>query len=336
MRIGIVVPAYNAAPWIGDAIASVIAQKFRDWRMVVVDDGSTDPTGDVVGSFGDPRVRLVRQPNAGVSIARNRGLAELCRESPDAPVGGGTVVHLPLPLPDAGKRDALLFLDADDRLAPDALSRLVTALDRAPDAVAAAGAFAFEGLPDVRDPPSGDLLERLLVRNLFANGGHLLLRCSDVLAAGGFCPGLAFGEDWEFWIRLALRGTFATAPERRPVLYVRQHQQGAYRRLATDPAAFEPCMQAIFGNLLLLARFGPQRLAAIRRHTESENQWIIGRELIRHGRSGEGIAWLRRSVLTHPMPKRAALLAAAYSLPLLPPTLRGPFRPYRWRTKCNA
>jgi glycosyltransferase involved in cell wall biosynthesis len=312
MRIGIVVPAYNAAPWIGDAIASVIAQTFRAWRMVVVDDGSTDLTGDVAGSFGDPRVQLVRQPNAGVSIARNRGLAELY---------------------DAA---ALLILDADDRLAPDALSRLVTALDRAPDAVAAAGAFAFEGSSRVRAPPSGDLLERLLVRNLFANGGHLLLRRTDVLAAGGFCPGLAFGEDWEFWIRLALRGTFAAAPERRPVLYVRQHQQGAYRRLATDPAAFEPCMQAIFGNPLLLARFGPQRLAAIRRRTESENQWIIGRELIRHGRYSEGIAWLRRSVLTHPVPKRAALLAAAYSLPLLPPTLRGPFRPYRWRTKCNA
>ena len=76
MRIGIVTPAYNAAPWIGDAIASVIAQTHDDWAMVVVDDGSTDATADVVARVADPRMRLIRQPNAGVSAARNRGMAE--------------------------------------------------------------------------------------------------------------------------------------------------------------------------------------------------------------------------------------------------------------------
>ena len=90
MRIGIVVPAYNAAPWIGDAIASVIAQTHRDWTLVVVDDGSTDGTAQVVEGFGDPAYDLVRQANAGVSAARNRGVAELCgiRPRPPAPPKG--------------------------------------------------------------------------------------------------------------------------------------------------------------------------------------------------------------------------------------------------------
>src|ERR1700722_2885128 len=217
---------------------------------------------------------------------------------------------------------ALLFLDADDWLAPDALARLVAALEASPDAAAATGACAFDGSTGALRPPSGDILERLLVRNLFANGGLILFRSAAVQAAGGFRPGLAYGEDWEFCIRIALLGPVVVTPGPKPLLFVRQHPEGAYRRLACDPAAF-------VGNPDLIARFGPQRLAAIRRRTEAENHWIIGREVIRHGSNVEGRAWLRRSVRAAPTLKRAGLLAAAHVLPLLPTALRAPFRPYR-------
>ena len=289
MDIGVVIPAYNAASWIGGAVASVLAQTHREWSLVVIDDGSTDGTGDVLADFDDPRIALIRQTNAGVSAARNRGTAEL--------VAGNA---------------ALLFLDADDWLAPDTFSRLAAALAASPQAVAAVAPYAFVGSRSVRRPPSGCLLRRLLVGNLFANGGHLLLRCEAVRRAGGFMPGIAYGEDWEFWIRIALQGPFTATQGRAPVLFVRQNAAGAYRRLAADPSAFAPCMDAIFTNPALLARFGPQRLAAIRRRTEAENDWIIGRELIRHGKGAQGRAWLRHSVRASPTPRRAALLAAAH------------------------
>jgi glycosyltransferase involved in cell wall biosynthesis len=303
VRIGVVIPAYNAVAWVGDAIASLLAQTHADWTLVAVDDGSADGTSQVVAGFASSRIRLIRQANAGVSAARNTGVRAL----------GGTC-------------DALLFLDADDGLAGDALARLAAALDAAPDAVAASGPYKL-GVR-VRTPPSGDILRRLLVRNLFANGGHLLLRRAAVDAAGDFVPGMAYGEDWEFWIRIALQGRFAAARGSAPVLFVRQHADGAYRRLAADPASFAPCIGAIYGNPTLLARFCPNRLAAIRRQTEAENQWIAGRELIRQGRRRDGRVLLRRSVRAHPTPKRMALLAAAGLLPLLPPRLRGPFLPY--------
>jgi glycosyltransferase involved in cell wall biosynthesis len=285
----------------------VLAQTHGDWALVVVDDGSTDATAAVAAQFTDPRIRLIRQTNAGVASARNRGIAEL---------RGG------------GRGHAILFLDADDWLAPDALSRLAAALDATPSAVAASGAYTFVGTATIRRPPSGDILQRLLVRNLFANGGHLLIRTEALQASEGFVAGLAYGEDWEFCIRIALQGPIAAAPGRAPVLFVRQHSGSAYQRLATDPAAFIPCMDAIFANPALLARFGAPRLAAIRRRTEAENHWIIGRELIRHGRAGEGRAWLRRSLRAAPSPKRAAMLAATHALALLPREWRGPFRPY--------
>ncbi len=321
MRTGVVIAAYNAAPWVGDAIASVLAQTHRDWRLVVVDDGSTDATCDVVATFSDPRIRSFRQLNAGVSAARNAGMRALgCTTQ--------VVSQFAAEIRGEGRCPALLFLDADDWLAPDALSRLAAALGEAPGAVAASGPYAFAGSHRVRRPPSGDIVKRLLVRNPFANGGHLLLRTAAVYAAGGFLPGIAYGEDWELWIRIALQGSLATTRGRAPVLFVRQHAGGAYHRLAADPAAFAPCMDAIFGNPVLCARFGAAKLAAICRRTEAENEWIIGRELIRHGKAAEGRAWLRHSIGASPTPKRAVLLAAAHMLPLLPPGLRGPFRPY--------
>jgi glycosyltransferase involved in cell wall biosynthesis len=314
MRIGIVMPAWNVAPWIGDAIASVVVQSHRDWTMVVVDDGSTDATEAVVAAFPDPRIRLVGQTNSGVSAARNRGMALLDTE-------------------------ALLFLDADDWLAPDALGRLAHALETSPRAVAASGTFTFASTAGpasrAHHPPCGDILAQLLIRNCFANGGHLLLRRPPVDVAGGFHTGITYGEDWEYWIRIALLGPFASDTARRsPLLFVRQRPGGAYHRLAADPTAFAPCMEAIFTNPALIARFGATQLSAIRRRTDAENAWIIGRELIRHDRATEGRSWLHRSIRAHPSTKRAILLAAAYALPILPLQLRGPFQPYR--VTCRA
>jgi hypothetical protein len=129
-------------------------------------------------------------------------------------------------------------------------------------------------------------------------------------------------------VRLALRGRFAVVPGPAPLLYVRQRRGSAYLRMATEPACFAACMDAIFGNEALVARFGPARCAALRERSEAENRWIIGREMIRHGRWAEGRHWLARSVAGKPSPRRLALLAAAHLLPLLPPQRRGPFRPY--------
>ena len=306
MRIGIVTPAFNVAPWIGDALRSVMAQSHRDWRMVVVDDGSADATAAVVAGFDDSRLQLIRQANAGVAAARNRALTAV-----------------------AG--DALLFLDADDWLAPGTLARLDAALAASADAVVAAACPAAfvpadaSGVREILRPPVGDLLEPLLERNLFANGGHVLVRRTAVAAVGGFRAELAYGEDWAFWVRLALLGRFASTGGA-PGLFVRQRPDSACRRLSHQPAAFTPCLDAIFGDPALAARFG-SRLPALRQRAEAERDWIVGRELIRHARP-EGLAWLRRSAAAKPSARRLALLAAALALKLLPSSRRGPFTPY--------
>jgi hypothetical protein len=311
--VSVLTPAFDVARFIGAALDSVLAQTTRDWEMVVVDDGSQDGTAAVVSSRRDPRIRLIRQENAGVSAARNRAIA-------------------------AARGEAILFLDADDWLAPDALARLSAALHAAPEAVGAYGAFAFvaedagPGDPPSRRKtgpfPGGDILGRLLVENLFANGGHLLLRRDAVKRAGPFLSHVRYGEDWEYWIRLALQGPFAVVPGAEPLLFVRQRSGSAYNRMARDPAAFRPAMQAIFGNPALVERLGADRVDALRRRADAENAWIAGRELIRHGQRGPGLAELRASVAAAPSPKRILLLAAAHALPVLPARLHGPFAAY--------
>lgn len=308
MHIGIVTPAFNVAPFLGDAIRSVLAQTHRHWTMTIVDDGSTDATSAVAAGFDDPRIRLIRQSNAGVSAARNRGVL-------------------------ATQADAVLFLDADDWLSPDALALLAAALRAAPDAVAAVGPYRRVADGDVTraavggrawQPVPGDLLEALLVRNLFANGGHLLIRRDALDTSGLFLESLSYGEDWEFLIRLARLGPFAAVPTRAPLLFVRERHDSAFRGKAARPESFVPCTEAIFSAPALATRFGATGLARLRRRTEAENDWIVGRELIRHGKPAEGRRFLRRSVAAAPCLRRLALLAAA-SLPIRG---IGPFRGY--------
>jgi glycosyltransferase involved in cell wall biosynthesis len=301
VHIAVIIPAFNAAAYLRDAMISVTTQTYRDWTMIVVDDGSIDATADVARTIRDPRISLIRQANAGVSAVRNRGIA-------------------------ASAGDACVFLDADDWLAPDALARLAAALDASPQAKAASGGYARVtpggSVRIARPPPAGALLERLLVRNLFANGGHLLIRRRAIEAAGGFRTDLCYGEDWEYWTRLALQGSFASVGTRTPVLFVRETPGSAYLRMATDPACCVPSLDAIYVNPSILHRVKADRLRDLRRRAEAEMAWVIGRELIRHGHPGDGWRWLGRSLRQAPTPRRVAL--AGLSLMRM-----GPFRPYQ-------
>lgn len=288
MRIAVIIPAYNAAEFLAQAIRSVLAQSHTDWRLVVVDDGSTDHTAAVASTYADPRIQVLRQANAGVSAARNRGAA----------VADG---------------EAVLFLDADDRLAPDALARLAAALQRDPAAIAGTGParfFAAGCAPARRHLPAlrGDGLPRLLWRNRFANGGQMLIRRTALDRAGPFRVDLSFGEDWEFWIRLALQGRFAAVTGPRPVLQVRERLDGAYLRHAADPGAIRPALEAAFANRLLYSRFSEPELARYRRRAEAEADWVAGRALLRLGREDEGWPWLRHSVRSAPTTRRIILL----------------------------
>jgi glycosyltransferase involved in cell wall biosynthesis len=105
--ITVIIGAYNAERYLSEAIESVIGGTYRNLELIVVDDGSTDRTGEIAESYGD-RVRCIRQPNGGMAASRNRGIA-------------------------AANGDYLAFLDADDRFRPDKLERQLAIFDADPE-----------------------------------------------------------------------------------------------------------------------------------------------------------------------------------------------------------
>ncbi|MEJ2216106.1 MAG: glycosyltransferase [Gemmatimonadota bacterium] len=187
--VSVIVPAYQQRRWVAEALDSVLAQTYPRIEVIVVDDGSTDGTGDLVRDrFGDA-VRVVRQANQGLAAARNAGLA-------------------------LARGELIQFLDADDRLAPDKIALQVQALAGHPEYDVAYCDYAFfpdtpprarRGVPTPPAEGSGELLERLLEGNFIASHAALLRRTA-LRDVGGFDPALRGAEDYDLWLRLAVSG----------------------------------------------------------------------------------------------------------------------------------
>jgi glycosyltransferase involved in cell wall biosynthesis len=196
----VIVPAYNAADTVADAIGSVLNQTVADFEIIVVDDGSTDSTSAEIERFADdPRVRHLRQRNAGLSATRNRALQ-------------------------AARGRYASFLDADDLLLPQYLEAMGETLARAPVAAFAdcdfwildddTGDISTWALGRLRLPDDPDELTRkLLRRNVLHYGATVRM---DILReVGCFDARLRACEDIELWLRIAAHGYVASrAPGR--------------------------------------------------------------------------------------------------------------------------
>jgi len=184
-HVSVIIPAYNQARYLGQALQSLLDQTYPDWDAIVVDDGSTDETAQVAQGFHDPRMRYVFQSNRGLSAARNTGLR-----------------HSSAPL--------VTFLDADDIFLPAKLGLLTAALERQPELGLVAGQAVLideEGRPTgqpfvTRLPADSPLLA--LANPLHV--GSVLLRRDWQAAVGYFDENLRSYEDWDLWLRLALAG----------------------------------------------------------------------------------------------------------------------------------
>jgi glycosyltransferase involved in cell wall biosynthesis len=193
--VSVVMPAYNAAACVRRAVDSVLAQTWADFELLVVDDGSTDGTLDVLAGYGE-RIRVLTQPNAGPAAARNHGLRE-------------------------SRGRYVAFLDADDWWLPAKLARQVALLDERPEIgfCSTATRVVTEGGAPAGDWPCGSdggpLLETLFVRSAAVSGSTsgVLARRDLLLAAGGFDEALRGFEDPDLWIRLAAHAGYACIPQ---------------------------------------------------------------------------------------------------------------------------
>lgn len=192
--VSIMMPAYNAERYIGQAIESVINQTYRRWELIIVNDGSSDHTGQVIDSFSDDRIIKIDQPNSGEAAARNTALGMM-------------------------RGEFLAFLDADDEYTPEFLGQMVIFLNQHPhrDGVYCDGYFIDETGNTIttlsnerRGPFEGDLFEQLVrASDVFGPPMSVVLRASKIRGLNEtFDIRIVIGPDWDFFTRVSQHLTF--------------------------------------------------------------------------------------------------------------------------------
>lgn len=202
--ISIIVPVYNGEKTILETIQSIQAQTFSDFELIVINDGSTDGTLDVISTVQDPRLKVFSYENGGLPVARNRGIRR-------------------------SRGEFITFIDADDLWKPDKLERQLAALHKNPEAGVAYSwtafidenskfLFAWEPLYW-----EGNVYPQLLIRNFISSGSNIMVKRKYIEAAGEFDPCLKSVEDWDYYLRLAALCPFVLVPKYQ-ILYRRSSQ----------------------------------------------------------------------------------------------------------------
>jgi glycosyltransferase involved in cell wall biosynthesis len=295
--VSVVVPCFNYGHLLRESLDSVLGQSLQDWECIVVDDGSTDDTSAVAGSYAaqDARFVCLRQENRGLSAARNAGLRK----------ARGELVQL---------------LDADDLLEAEKLKEHAHFLTRHPEFDLVYGAmryFTGQG-PERRrslgrhganqewmtlwPDTSQDMLLALVQGNQFPVSAALF-RKSLPAEMGYFDEALASHEDWEFWLRCALAGKRfcgRDAPATRTL--IREHGQSLTRRAITMAETRLEVRRRI--DKIAAA----EALRAVNRECASYDECELGGAHLAAGHWRAGTRWLRKGFAEAPR-KRLAMRA---------------------------
>lgn len=273
--VTVVIPTYNLASLLPEAIASVRAQQWPNLEIIVVDDGSTDDTESVLGGLArDGDLLLLQQENAGAAAARNLGIAE-------------------------ARGEWIAFLDADDFWLPGKLTTQFEALEKRPNA-----AFSYTDVTlrlssgeenDLQCGTAGrPLLTQLLGGNLFATP-TVVVRRDCLHEVGLFDARLRTGEDWDMWLRLAAR--FEHVRVARPLTVIRVADQTRFPLETLEWCTLQ-ALERLF-SCRCVQRDWPG-VASSQRLIYSWHYSVLARSYLWHWRLADFCRLAFRALMAHP------------------------------------
>ena len=299
--VSAVIPTFNGERFVGQAIESALAQTYANLEIIVVDDGSTDATQEVVARYGG-RVACLRQPNAGVSAARNRGIRE-------------------------ARGDLIAFLDQDDAWYPEKIEKQVAIFESIKDCSVVFSDYSLmdsEGkqmrarsgiaeriarMPGVEERSdtvvfAESFFDCLLDYNVVLPS-TVLAKKECILLARGFDETLRGNEDTDLWYRLAAQGlrfacvVSALSSYRIHPGQVTHNAEARYRRQI-----------GLLSRMLAEPSWNPRLRRKLERKLAGRH-YLLGNQLAREGRFSEAAQSYRAATKIRPRPKNFALLLAA-------------------------
>ncbi len=201
--ISVVIAVYNGQRWIAETLASLANQTFNDFEVVIIDDGSTDRSAEIIESvaMNDKRYRLIKQPNRGLVAALNRGIAE-------------------------AKASFIARLDADDIAEPERFARQIIFLRNHPSVAVLGSAIQIvdeNGLyRRIQKYPCGpSAVSKTMLNGCALAHPAVMMRREAVLSVGGYREAFRHAEDYDLWLRLDERHELDNLPE--ALIKYRQH-----------------------------------------------------------------------------------------------------------------
>jgi teichuronic acid biosynthesis glycosyltransferase TuaG len=270
--VSVIIPAYNAEAFLARAIRSVEAQSFRDFEIVVIDDGSTDGTAEVAQGFSS--VRYVLGSHGGEAAARNRGLEE-------------------------ARSELVAFVDADDEWLPEKLARQVAFMDELGSSFSYTDSYLVHDGRRVRysslaRPRRGEILEPLIddwLDQAFLIPTEVMASRTLLKSVGGFESGLPTPGhvDYGLWLKLALRGTRFDYLDEPLALYYRGHPS-----VASDAVEMVERYRVALQHFSTTYDFPEKAQERITRAIARSNA-TLAVELLKRHRFREAVPHLRRS-----------------------------------------
>ncbi len=269
--ISVIIPTFNRINLLKETVDSVRNQSFRDFEIIVVNDGSTDGTGDWLRDQTD--LRVIEQNNLGIATARNNGAA-------------------------AAKGDWLAFLDHDDLWAPDKLLIQAEFVRNNPDVALVAVRHVRMGQPN-REPKNpqwikGDLFLKEYSQS-FIHTSSVMIRRDIFEHVGGFPTKYHFADEFDVWLKIS--AAYPIAYFDRPLVFIRFYESNtSHNRIGVRTDTYD----------ILLRHYDPERIPPRTfLRTLSDHDISFGRAYLQVGNLSEALKWFRSSLRRTPFRLRS-------------------------------